>query len=87
MTNLTLRVYVADDCWSCLETRRITTDIASQFPEVAVELLALDDAPPDDVFAVPTYLLNGRVIFLGNPTREELSQKLTAARQTVAASM
>lgn len=40
---------------------------------------------PDQVFAVPTYVLNDRVIFLGNPTRDELIRKLEAARQAVEA--
>jgi len=83
MKNLTLHIYVADDCWSCQETRRIVADVTPQFPEAAIELRPIDAAAPDDVFAVPTYVLNGRVIFLGNPTREQLSQKLAAVSQTV----
>ncbi len=83
MKNLTLHIYVTDDCWSCRETGRIVADVAPYFPEAAIDLRPLDAAAPDDVFAVPTYVLNGRVIFLGNPTREELSQKLAEAGQTV----
>ena len=83
MKNMTLRVYVADDCWSCQETRRIVADIAPPFPEVAIEMRQIADDQPDNVFAVPTYVLNGRVIFMGNPTRDELCQKLIAALQTV----
>lgn len=75
-----LQVYIADDCWTCEETKRIVADMASQFPELAVELLDLNEVErPDEVFAVPTYLLNGRVISLGNPTRQELRQKLVDA--------
>lgn len=79
MMTLILQVYIADDCWSCRETRRIVTDVAPNFPEITVEVLAVGESLPEDVFAVPTYLLNGRVIFLGNPTRDELSRKLAAA--------
>ena len=79
MTELTLHVYIADDCWSCQETRRIVADIAPQFPEVRVELRDMNQDKPDDVFAVPTYVLNGRVISLGNPTRDDLRQKLITA--------
>ena len=73
-----LQVYITDDCWSCAETRRIVADVSPRFPGVLVEFLdmTLSDRP-DSVFAVPTYLLNGRVISLGNPTRHELSQKLS----------
>lgn len=77
MTTPTLHIYIADDCWSCHETRRIVADILPQFPEVNIELRDMSQDKPDDVFAVPTYVLNGRVISLGNPTREELRQKLT----------
>lgn len=72
-----LDVYVAEHCWSCEETRRIVADIAPQFPEVDIVLRDVNDqAKPSNVFATPTYILDGRTIFLGNPTREELKQKL-----------
>ena len=80
---MTLRIYVADDCWSCQETRRIAAAVAPQFPEVEIDIRQIGDDPPDDVFAVPTYALNGRVIFMGNPTRNELSQRVAAALRTV----
>ena len=75
-----LQVFIAEDCWSCEETRRIVADVAPNFPGVLVELLDMTVSDrPDSVFATPTYLLNGRVISLGNPTRHELSQQLTQA--------
>ena len=83
MTTITLHVYIADDCWSCQETRRIVADVAPQFPDLGIELRHISQDKPDDVFAVPTYVLNGRVIFLGNPTRDELRRKLLAARQPI----
>ena len=84
MNTLTLHVYVSDECWSCQETERIIADVLPRFPEISVEVRDMTDARrPEAVFAVPTYVLNGRVIFLGNPTREELSQKLVTARHTV----
>ena len=75
-----LQVYITDGCWSCAETRRIVADVAPCFPTVLVEFLDMTTSDrPESVFAVPTYLLNGRVISLGNPTRTELSQQLTQA--------
>lgn len=73
-----LQVYIAEDCWSCEETRRIVEDVAPKFSTLLVEFLdmAVSDRP-DSVFAVPTYLLNGRIISLGNPTRHQLSQQLS----------
>lgn len=77
-----LDVYVADHCWACEETRRIVADIAPQFPQVTIALRDMSDqARPSSVFATPTYVLDGRTIFLGNPTREALKQKLSAASE------
>jgi len=75
-----LDVYISDNCWSCDETRQLVADIEPQFPGVTIELRDFDDdRRPSKVFATPTYVLNGRTIFLGNPTREQLQQKLIAA--------
>lgn len=77
---VTLQVYVSEDCWACAESRRIVADIKPQYPQVAVEMLdvALVEQP-EAVFAVPTYVLDGRIISLGNPHRADLHQKLQAA--------
>lgn len=72
-----LDVYISEDCWVCVETRRIVADIRPKFPDLEVELRDIqDDGCPSTVFATPTYVLDGRTIYLGNPTREELTQKL-----------
>jgi len=72
-----LEVYVREGCWSCAETKRVVADVQQEFPAVQMELCDIDQTePPEVVFATPTYLLNGRVLFLGNPTRTELSRKL-----------
>ena len=72
-----LHVYVSEDCWSCAEAKRIVTEIKTLFPKTKIELRDVtDEGRPSQVFATPTYILNGRTIFLGNPTQEELAQKL-----------
>ena len=72
-----LQIFITPDCWSCRESQQIAADVAGEFPHIAIELLDLEEVDrPEHVFAVPTYVFNGDVIFLGNPTREELSQKL-----------
>jgi glutaredoxin len=76
-----LDVYITEECWACAEARRIVADLSPQFPEVDIELRDLsDERKPSSVFATPTYILDGRMIFLGNPTRHELSQKLNIAQ-------
>jgi hypothetical protein len=80
-----LQVYTSDDCWTCEETERIVSDVAARFPDVEVNVLNLTSPDkPDEVFAVPTYLINGRIVSLGNPTREELAHKLKKAQNGVA---
>lgn len=74
-----LQVYIADDCWSCVESRRLLAALQPVFPAIAMELLNVSAGGyPDNVFAVPTYLLNGRIISLGNPSEAQLVQKLQA---------
>ncbi len=72
-----LDVYIEDSCWACAESRRIVAYVAPLVPNVDIELRGLkDERRPSAVFATPTYVLDGRVIYMGNPTPEELLQKL-----------
>ncbi len=57
----------------------MTGEITRLFPQIATEIINLDDPcvpRPDNVFAVPTYLLDGKVISLGNPRRDQMFAKL-----------
>ena len=75
-----LHVYVTNDCWSCEEARRIVAEVKPLFPHIQIGLRVVsDERRPSEVFATPTYILNGRTIFLGNPTEKELSRKLKEA--------
>ena len=75
-----LDVYVSETCWSCDEARQIVADIGPRFPGITIELRDIsDERRPGSVFATPTYVLDGRTLFLGNPTREQLQQKLAEA--------
>ena len=50
---------------------RLRTISAERFPDVnlrIVDLETTDEEIPERVFATPTYLLNGRVWSLGNPS-------------------
>lgn len=77
----TLNVYISEGCWTCEETRRIVADIQTQFPKVDVALLDTEpDKWPERVFAVPTYMLDGRIISLGNPDRQHLAAILRKAQ-------
>jgi len=69
-----LQIYVASHCLNCEEAMRLANIASHLFPNLIVEVVDLDQTPTQatEVFAVPTYVLNGRVCFLGNPSEEEL---------------
>ncbi len=82
MAQARLEVYVSEGCWVCQESFRLVAEITPQFPGIDIALIDLSDQRlPDHVFAVPTYVLNGRTIYLGNPTQEELIRKLATIQQ------
>ena len=57
----------------------MVAEISPQVSHVEIELRDISDGCcPDSVFATPTYVLDGRTIYLGNPTLEELLAKLGA---------
>ena len=80
-----LQIIVASACANCEEASRLSDLVKARFPQVAIEVIDLDREPerqPDSVFAVPTYLLDGRVIWLGNPSEDALYTLLEAELQT-----
>lgn len=86
---LTLQVVIAKHCQQCRESLRVAEALQREFPALAVRVTDLD-APgalkPAAVFAVPCFLLNERVVSLGNPEVEELGgtiRLLLQARETV----
>ena len=67
----TLDVFVAADCAASATARRIADDVARAAPALAVRVVDIDAEPtsvPATVVAVPTYVLDGRLIHLGNPS-------------------
>jgi alkyl hydroperoxide reductase subunit AhpF len=78
-----LEVYVSSECLNCEEAVQLAEEAATRYPKVVVRVIDLDQLngspPPDPVVAVPTYLLNGRVVSLGNPYPEELFARLSEA--------
>ena len=73
----TLDIYVTRRCENCAEARRLAARLPQFAPETTVNLFDLD-APgavrPPQEFATPTYMLDGRVISLGNPTLPALAR-------------
>ena len=70
-----LTVYIIQNCGNCAYAVGVAAAIQRDYPQVAVQVvdLANPSAPvPDSVFATPTYLLDGRVWSLGNPSPEQI---------------
>jgi hypothetical protein len=52
------------------------------FPELITEIINLDEpgaVKPDKVFAVPTYLMDGNILFMGNPYLETMISRVQDA--------
>lgn len=73
-----LEIVVAPDCPGCEDARALARQMDERFPSLEIDIIELDGQrkPPRAVFATPTYLLDGAVIFLGNPFPEQLVQAL-----------
>jgi len=78
-----LEIYITSQCANCEEALLIaerTRTIAG----LKVAVIHLDQSGqriPPSVVAVPTYVLNGRVVSLGNPEREEFLAMLRTELQ------
>jgi len=77
-----LEIYVAPGCPASDVARRLAETVGGYgLPGVDVRLIDLSDpgaTKPVAVFAVPTYLLDGRVLCLGNPGAAWLIARLRA---------
>lgn len=70
-----LVIYVEEGCFGCSRARQIASEIERKHDSVEVNVLDLSRVAvvPDEVVAVPAYLLDGRLVSLGNPYLSELS--------------
>ena len=71
-----LDIYIDDNCETCAHARQIAELVRERVPQVEVNLIELTGEKPDSVFAVPTYLLDGATLYLGNPSESELIERL-----------
>lgn len=79
-----VEIYVAEHCLLCEYAYEIAEGIRDNFPGVDLRIVNLSQTTepiPDAVFATPTYLLNGRLWSLGNPSREEIQARLSPESQ------
>ncbi len=73
-----LEIYITNQCTNCVEALLIA-ERARGIAGLEVAVIDLDQPGqhvPPRVVAVPTYLLDGRIVSLGNPKREEFLGEL-----------
>jgi hypothetical protein len=73
-----LSIYISSHCANCDEAYRIANR-ARRIRDLEVDVINLDEttAPvPASVFAVPTYLIDGAIVSLGNPRADEFLRDL-----------
>jgi predicted DsbA family dithiol-disulfide isomerase len=75
-----LTVFVSNHCFNCKESLLIAQRIRQQYPKVRVTVRDIDkEEPCPNIFAVPTYVLDGKVAFFGNPTEKQIRELLRGA--------
>ena len=77
-----LKVFVVEQCPTCDEARTIAMQIEQDYPEVMVDVVDIGDTGvvvPETIFATPTFMLNDRVVSLGNPDPEEIGRLIEEA--------
>ncbi|MDP9497025.1 MAG: thioredoxin family protein [Actinomycetota bacterium] len=72
-----LQVYVTAACGTCIRTQELVAQLRRSRPGAAVEVVDLDQLPPGHplpagLVGTPTYYLDGRVRWLGNPDPADL---------------
>ena len=76
---LELQVFIEAGCQVCERALRLAQEVDGQYPELVVQVIDVNEPAArrrDDVFAVPTFVLNGQVFSLGNPRDVSLRQAI-----------
>jgi hypothetical protein len=81
---MVLQIFIEAGCYGCLRAQEIAAEMVKRFPALPIRLVDIGEAEevPESVFAVPTYQLNGKTVFLGNPTVEELATLLAESARS-----
>jgi hypothetical protein len=75
-----LTVYTATHCPVHARTRKLVARLNQRHPQISVQVVNLDDPDterPASVIGTPTYMWNGQIIFLGNPSESDLLFQLS----------
>ncbi len=75
----TLDIYIDQTCPGCVHAQNLAEVVRQTFPQLEVRIFDLEHPnikKPSSVFAVPTYMLNGKILALGNPDINDLVAKI-----------
>ena len=75
-----LTIYTATHCPVYSRTWNLVARLHQHHPRIPMQVINLDDPNiewPSFVIGTPTYVWNGRVIFLGNPSETDLISHLS----------
>jgi len=70
-----LTVYTATHCPVYNRTWNLVAQLNQHHPQIPMQVINLDDPEierPSLVIGTPTYMWNGKIIFLGNPSETDL---------------
>ncbi len=73
-----LEIFIEENCRGCKQARKNANHVRSHLPQIHVSVIDISSEVQkrDDVFAVPMYLFNGRMLYLGNPGEKDLVARL-----------
>jgi hypothetical protein len=80
VSKVSLEIYVEDGCMVCRRSLELAQHVERVFPEVSLAVIDLSEdggRHRDLAVAVPTFVLNGRRISLGNPSLQELQEAIS----------
>ena len=73
-----LQVFVEPTCEACRRAIQLAEGVDAAYPQLAVDIVDIRtrESERDDVFAVPTFVLDDRVLSLGNPQESTLRREI-----------
>ncbi len=72
-----LDVYVETGCRFCERAMEIAQEMGDAYPRMSVRVIDVAEASAiSDVFAVPTFVLDDKVISIGNPDPSDLRRAI-----------
>lgn len=84
MARIELQVFVERGCEQSERAVALARKVDRDYPPLAVHII--DVSQPgrqrDDVFAVPTFVLDNRVVSLGNPPQHDLRLEIESALES-----